>query len=646
MRMYTEMLRKILTVFLALVLMLTALPVPGLTAFAEMPYRISVDLTNQIVTIYSNSDGSIVRQMLCSTGKNDSTPTGEFTMPKQRRSHEREEWYKFNTFELYAKYASRIYNSILFHSIPYNAPRDSAIDVDEVAKFGRPSSHGCVRLRVDDAKFIAENCFAGTKVLIYRSNNPDPDLRELLMETSYTNETGLSYQDFMGIPEDPDTLGRFSTGQVVEDLQYRLRALGFYSDEISGTYRTSTINAVKQLQKSLGLAMNGYTSPELMETIFSGDAPTAMEVTNTESMSGPIVRNLQTYLQTLCLYDGEVDGIYDVEVIEAVQVFQQIYGYTIEDSATPTLQKALYYESGKVSAFFRDSTYTSEQRVDAIPMAAISSSMRVRLRSAPSTESEALDKVNDGEKVLILDPGSDWTKVQFGSNVGYIRNKYLVAVPWNLISVTYTSADTDQIYTIGVTLDSFQAGAQLPSAVFNEYLANEGSLEDYEGVADYATVNTSDDSVRLNLRAAPSTTGEIISELENGTQLKVLLKSTEWTLVDCEAGSGYLMNDFLDYWSGPEDYLGGDSDAFDDSEFDSESDYQETVYATVLTTAEGYAPVFDLDSEDATQIGALPAGTQVTIVKADDAWSLIDYQGHQGYMHNDALKFILTEDVA
>ena len=77
-----------------------------------------------------------------------------------------------------------------------------------------------------------------------------------------------------------------------------------------------------------------------------------------------------------------------------------------------------------------------------------------------------------------------------------------------------------------------------------------------------------------------------------------------------------------------------------------EDDYQEVVYATVHATADGYAPVFDLDSEDANQIGARPADVQVTIVEADDAWSLIDFQGHQGYMHNESLKFILTEDVA
>lgn len=640
------MLRKIMAFVFALVLTLTALPEFDLTASAEMPYSIAVDLTNQIVTIYSNADGSIVRQMLCSSGKNDSTPTGEFTLPKSRRTNERAEWYYFYVFQTYAKYATRIYNGILFHSIPYTATRDSAISAKGLAEFGMPASHGCIRLLTEDAKFIAQNCLAGTKVLIYKSNKPDPELRELLYETSYTNENGLSYQDYLGIPEDPDTLGRFSTGQVVEDLQYRLRALGFFSDEISGSYRTSTINAVKQLQKVLGLDMNGYTSPELMDCIFSSDAPTAMEVSITEGMSGPIVRNLQTYLQTLCLYDGDIDGIYDVEVIKAVNVFQQIYGYTVEDAATPTLQKALYYESGKVSALFLDSDYTCEQTIVAAPLATISSSMRVRLRSAPSTESDALDKVDDGEQVLVLEPGSDWTKVQYGSNVGYIKNKYLVAVPWSLISVTYTGATTDQIYTIGVTLDSFRAGAQLPCVVFDDYLANEGSLEDYEGVADYATVNTSDEGVRLNLRAAPSTDGDVIAELENGTQLKVLLKSSEWTLVEYESGSGYLKNDFLDYWSGPEDYLGGNTDGLDDSELFIEDDYQEVVYATVQAMADGYAPVFDLDSEDANQIGALPADVQVTIVEADDAWSLIDFQGHQGYMHNESLKFILTEDVA
>ena len=37
-------------------------------------------------------------------------------------------------------------------------------------------------------------------------------------------------------------------------------------------------------------------------------------------------------------------------------------------------------------------------------------------------------------------------------------------------------------------------------------------------------------------------------------------------------------------------------------------------------------------------------GTEVTVVEADDDWSLIDFQGNRGYMRNEDLQFVLTED--
>ena len=67
-------LKKLLTALLALMLCACA---PACAEY-DMPYYIGVDLTNQIVTIYRTEDDVIVRQMLCSSGMNDSTPTGTF----------------------------------------------------------------------------------------------------------------------------------------------------------------------------------------------------------------------------------------------------------------------------------------------------------------------------------------------------------------------------------------------------------------------------------------------------------------------------------------------------------------------------------------------------------------------------------------
>ncbi|MFR9256838.1 MAG: L,D-transpeptidase family protein, partial [Merdibacter sp.] len=333
--------KRMASFFLAIVVGIGILPAFSAAMAEDMPYAIAVDLTNQTVTVYSTADAASFGSALL-----DRPERFRRRAPIRCRKSSAATSAK-NGIILYLQVLCQIRDphlqGILFHSIPYSQQRESTISKSGLEEFGYPASHGCIRLRVEDAQFIAENCLAGTTVRIYSSNEPDEELRALLYESSYTNENGLSYDDFLGIPDDPNALGRFSTGPEVEDLQYRLRALGFYSDEITGTYRTSTINAVKQLQKALGVEETGYTTPELKEIIYSSDAPTAMNIDLTEGMSGPVVLELQENLQTLSLYDGDLDSIYDVDVIEAVNLFQQVYGYAVSSTVTTEVQQAIYY---------------------------------------------------------------------------------------------------------------------------------------------------------------------------------------------------------------------------------------------------------------------------------------------------------------
>ena len=65
-------------------------------------------------------------------------------------------------------------DSILFHSVYYNQPYNNrSLDVGAYNKLGTIASHGCVRLRAGDSKWIYDNCKVGTKVTIY-DNAKDP----------------------------------------------------------------------------------------------------------------------------------------------------------------------------------------------------------------------------------------------------------------------------------------------------------------------------------------------------------------------------------------------------------------------------------------------------------------------------------------
>lgn len=625
-------LRRILSALLIAAMLCISAPALAYS----MPYYITVDISSQIVTVYRTSDGGVARQMLCSTGKRGNTPIGVFTLPKNRRAAERSKWMYLSPYACYVKYATRITGSILFHSLPYDQTKDSTLQLNTVKTFGTPSSHGCVRLLDDDAKFIAENCLAGTKVKIFKSGDAQEDLRELLYQSSYTGEGGVSYDDFMGIPDDPTTMGRFSTGQEVSDLQHRLRALGFYADEITGEYRTSTINAVKQVQAALNLEQNGQTTEELKALLFSSGAPTAMNVALQEGSSGPAVRNLQTNLAALKLYEGDVDGVYDVEVMEAVRVFQRAYGYEVDGMASSELQKAVLYETGRLAELYgEDAAYRCEVATDTISMVRVRATTGIRVRSEPNTKSEALARVTDGVSLALLEAQDGWSKVSSGGNVGYIKNDYLEPFTQETAYLRYTCAGNDQVYTIGRTREEDLVNAAFPAEVFAEYLASGGALDDYGGIVDYATVNTRQEGLKLNLRESDSKDSNVLAELENGTELRVLLRNAEWALVVWEEQSGYLLGEYLDFWTGPADYL----DAAESADA-SEADVEQFASAQGLA---GVAVVYDMDSDDAEELGALPNGTVLKIVRADDDWSLVELDGNQGYMHTDDLEFIVSD---
>ena len=101
--------------------------------------------------------------MVCSTGKKDTpTPTGTFQAYGQL-DLEDGEWWWFATYKCYAKYAYGIVGGILFHSVTYTRDKEP---LGDEANLGRRASHGCIRLTVDDAKWIYDNCPYGTTVVI------------------------------------------------------------------------------------------------------------------------------------------------------------------------------------------------------------------------------------------------------------------------------------------------------------------------------------------------------------------------------------------------------------------------------------------------------------------------------------------------
>lgn len=239
-------------------------------------YEIEVDLHNQIVTVYrgeGRTEADIARQMICSSGENNSTPLGEFIMPEVQKVDEREAWYYIGKFRLHVQYASRIVRDILFHSLPSTRQAISPTEDSRLA-LGSRASHGCIRLRPSDSRWIAENCPPGTLVRIYDEGFANEDLRKLLLESSFDSALA-EYPDFLNGAK---LLSISSELPEVAALQEKLNALGYACSETDGLFGAATHSAVVLWQQANGYTPNGEVDPAQYEALMKAEITNAAPV--------------------------------------------------------------------------------------------------------------------------------------------------------------------------------------------------------------------------------------------------------------------------------------------------------------------------------------------------------------------------------
>ncbi|WOO36278.1 L,D-transpeptidase family protein [Anaerocolumna sp. AGMB13020] len=161
--------RKI--VILSIASLLIGLFTNGVRAEARVdyPYYIKVNKQQNVVTVYEKDENGKytvpVRAMVCSVGAD--TPLGVFKTPIKYR-------WKLLMGDVWGQYSTRIVRGILFHSVWYYKMDASTLSATQYNKLGTTASHGCVRLTVEDAKWIYDNCAVGTTVEIYNGKDPGP----------------------------------------------------------------------------------------------------------------------------------------------------------------------------------------------------------------------------------------------------------------------------------------------------------------------------------------------------------------------------------------------------------------------------------------------------------------------------------------
>ncbi|MBO3368952.1 L,D-transpeptidase [Clostridium perfringens] len=123
-------------------------------------YLVFVNIAEQKTYVYegSKNDWTLDKTFTCSTGiEGKETPVGVFTVQN------RAPWFFSPKYGQGGKYYVQFMGNYLFHSIPFDSDKTTISD----PTLGVPASHGCIRLSVEDSKWLYDNVQNGSKIIIY-----------------------------------------------------------------------------------------------------------------------------------------------------------------------------------------------------------------------------------------------------------------------------------------------------------------------------------------------------------------------------------------------------------------------------------------------------------------------------------------------
>ena len=227
-----------------------------------VPYAMDVDVRNQVVKVYTYDENKeytvLTRVMICSTGttKYPSKP-GTYVLSGRKA--------RWCTFPKWgggtAQFWTKIDDNIAFHSIMYVNDNPDNPNMSTFNHLGSRASHGCIRLHTTDAKWVYDNCGAGTVVTIHNDGNTDKELAAFAKyRKSNAGNTVIpaSSYDFDAEPPAYQRLRSRHYGMTVFWLQKTLEKLGYFKDTTAtGYYGPLTQSAVKRFQKANKLSADG-----------------------------------------------------------------------------------------------------------------------------------------------------------------------------------------------------------------------------------------------------------------------------------------------------------------------------------------------------------------------------------------------------
>ena len=155
-----------------------------------------------------------------------------------------------------------------------------------------------------------------------------------------------------------------STGSKVKSMQQRLKALGYYTGSVAGTFGAGTRKALVAFQKANGLTADGVAGTATLNKLHSSSAKSAVSVSSNatsrpamrtyvastlssyrylqQGSRGSDVKKLQQRLKDLGYFSGSVSGDFGADTEVALRAFQERNGLWVDGVAGEDTQRMLY----------------------------------------------------------------------------------------------------------------------------------------------------------------------------------------------------------------------------------------------------------------------------------------------------------------
>ena len=209
-------------------------------------YKIVVYNGSQSTVVYKlDTNGKIsgtARVFRCSTGaKNTPTRTGEYKIRAKYR-------WRWLVGGVYGQFCSSISPDYLFHSVPYLKKDPSTLEDAEYDKLGTPASKGCIRMCVEDCKWIYDSVPIGTVVSVVNDKGPvPPAIRQRKKDAVYSGwdptdkwASGNPY-----FSEDP-TAGSTTESTTATETESTSTCSGTTGDSTSAPAAATTVTSASQ----------------------------------------------------------------------------------------------------------------------------------------------------------------------------------------------------------------------------------------------------------------------------------------------------------------------------------------------------------------------------------------------------------------